>query len=145
MSKTPITASSEAAAVTGMPWSCAAGTKWVFTRPFVEAPQIAKVPASSQNGTGARRAETSARTRAPGGTPQRGGLRATNSVAPYGGRPTSAGWSRSSSQTNGTTASAAQRDRHGGRAASRAVVDDPGQQRQEDQLAGGARPRSGCR
>lgn len=31
----------------------------------------------------------------------------TNSVAPYGFRPTSAGWSRSSSHTKGTTASAA--------------------------------------
>lgn len=61
ISKIPITASSEAAAVIGMPWSCAAGTKCVLTRPFVVAPQIAKVPASSQNGP-VPAAETSART-----------------------------------------------------------------------------------
>lgn len=42
-SNTPTTASSPAAAVTGMPWSWAAGTKWVRTSPFVVAPQIAKV------------------------------------------------------------------------------------------------------
>ncbi len=48
MSTSPITASRLAAAVSGMPWSCAAGTKWVPTRPLVEAPQMAKPPASSQ-------------------------------------------------------------------------------------------------
>ena len=32
-----------------MPWSCAAGTKWVPIRPLVVAPQIAKPPASAQN------------------------------------------------------------------------------------------------
>ena len=32
-----------------MPWSCAAGTKWVPIRPLVVTPQIAKPPASSQN------------------------------------------------------------------------------------------------
>ena len=40
--------------MTGMPWSCAAGTKWVPIRPLVEAPQIAKVPASSQKSRCAR-------------------------------------------------------------------------------------------
>lgn len=49
-SKTPMTASREAAAWTGMWASCAAGMKWVWIRPLVEAPQMAKVPASSQNG-----------------------------------------------------------------------------------------------
>ncbi len=50
MSKTPMTASSEAAAVMCIPWSWAEGTKWVRIRPLVEAPQIANEPASSQNG-----------------------------------------------------------------------------------------------
>jgi len=50
MSKTPMTASREAAAVISMPWSCAEGTKWVRISPFVEAPQMANEPASSQNG-----------------------------------------------------------------------------------------------
>ncbi len=104
-SKTPITASSEAAAVTGIPWSCAAGTKCVWTRPFVDAPQIAKVPASSQKGPvrAAENRTVTARLAAPG----TGSGLGTNSFAPYGRRPTSAGWSRSSSQTKGTTARAA--------------------------------------
>ena len=130
------TARSEAAAVTGMPWSWAAGTKCVLTRPFVEAPQIAKVPASSQNvPCGRRRA-------APAGRAGRrrctGGGFGVNSVRPVGGRPTSAGWSRSSSQTKGTTARAAQGHGHGGRPPA-VVLGDPGQQRQEDQLPGRAR------
>ena len=33
-----------------MPWSCAAGMKWVPTSPLVVAPQIANPPASNQNG-----------------------------------------------------------------------------------------------
>lgn len=61
MSKTPMTASSEAAAVMGMPWSWADGTKCVRIRPLVEAPQIANVPASSQNGP-VRAASNSTRT-----------------------------------------------------------------------------------
>ncbi|CAM5478862.1 hypothetical protein SGLAM104S_07343 [Streptomyces glaucescens] len=71
----------------------------------MEAPQIAKVPASSQNGPvrAAWRRTVSARRAAPG----TGGGLGTNSVAPYGLSPTSAGWSRSSSQTKGTTARAA--------------------------------------
>ncbi len=103
-SKTPITASRPAAAVTGMPWSCAAGTKWVRTSPFVEAPQIAKVPASSQKGpVRAASARTfSARRAAP-----RAGAGLGAYVPPYGASPRSAGWSRSSSQTKGTTARAA--------------------------------------
>ena len=86
-------------------WSWAAGMKWVWIRPLVEAPQIAKVPASSQNGP-VRTADSStvtARRAAPG----TGGGLGTNSAAPYGFWPTSAGWSCSRSHTNGTTASAA--------------------------------------
>ena len=42
-------ASSPAATVVGMPWSLAAGMKCVPINPFVVMPQIAKLPASSQN------------------------------------------------------------------------------------------------
>ena len=49
MSKMPTRASRLAAVVSGIPWSCAAGMKWVATRPLVLAPQIAKPPASNQN------------------------------------------------------------------------------------------------
>lgn len=114
MSKTPMTASSEAAAVMGMPWSWAEGTKCVRIRPLVEAPQIANVPASSQKGP-VRAASTSTRTvrrAAP-----RAGAGFSAYSPPYGASPTSAGWSRSSSQTNGTTTRAA-----------RATVTDAGRQ-----------------
>ena len=48
MSKTPIRASRPAAVVCGMPWSWAAGMKWVPIRPFVDQPQIQKVPTRIQ-------------------------------------------------------------------------------------------------
>ncbi len=35
---------------TGMPWSWAAGAKWVHMTPLVEAPQTANAAASSQKG-----------------------------------------------------------------------------------------------
>lgn len=104
-SKIPMTASSDAAAVMGMPWSWEAGTKWVWIRPLVEAPQIAKVPASSQNGP-VRAAENRTDT-ARRAAPVTGAGFGTNSVAPYGFWPTSAGWSWRRSQTKRTTASAA--------------------------------------
>ncbi len=50
MSKTPTTASSPAAVVAGIPWSCAAGTKCVWMMPFVDQPQTQKVSTSAQNG-----------------------------------------------------------------------------------------------
>src|SRR5690606_35283320 len=122
-SKTPMTASSDAAVVIGMPWSWEAGTKWVWISPFVEAPQIAKVPASSQKGP-VRTAENStvtARRAAPG----TGAGLGTNSFAPYGFWPTSAGWSCSSSQTKGTTARAARATvTAAGRHAYRSTVQD---------------------
>ena len=49
MSKTPISASRLAEVVSGMPWSCAAGMKWVPIRPLVDQPQIQKVRNSAQN------------------------------------------------------------------------------------------------
>ena len=48
MSKMPTRASRLAAVVAAMPWSCAAGMKWVPISPLVVAPQMAKLPASSQ-------------------------------------------------------------------------------------------------
>lgn len=80
MSKSPTRASSPAAVVSAMPWSCAAGTKCVPTRPLVVAPQIANPPASSQKGRvrAAAASAPSARVAAP---PVAGGA-ATTSVAP---------------------------------------------------------------
>jgi hypothetical protein len=49
MSKAPIAASSPAAWTSPIPWSCAAGIRWVPITPTVVAPQMKKVPASSQN------------------------------------------------------------------------------------------------
>ncbi len=48
MSKTPTTASSPAAVVAPIPWSWAAGTKWVPISPLVVAPQIAKPATRAQ-------------------------------------------------------------------------------------------------
>ena len=44
MSKTPIRASRPALVVAGMPWSWAAGMKWVPISPLVDQPQIQNVP-----------------------------------------------------------------------------------------------------
>ncbi len=65
-----------------MPWSWAAGTKWVWIRPLVEAPQIAKVPARSQKGP-VRRAENRT-VRVRRAAPRTGAGLGTNSWAPYG-------------------------------------------------------------
>ncbi len=118
MSKTPTTASSPAAVVCAMPWSCAAGTKCVPISPLVVAPQIAKPATSAQNvrvrATPSRSASTASRP-APG----RAGLRAlvglerrasASRVGSLGAVRRDAavrGWSRSTSSTSGTTASAA--------------------------------------
>ena len=48
-SKTPIVARSDAAATSPNPWSIAAGIRCVPIRPFVDAPQMKKLPASSRN------------------------------------------------------------------------------------------------
>jgi hypothetical protein len=104
-SKIPTTASSPAAVVTGMPWSCAAGMKCGCTRPFVEAPQIMNPAASSQNGR-VRTASTSPRSAARAGLPPAGST-SSSTVPPYGATPRSRGRSRSSQATNGATASAA--------------------------------------
>jgi hypothetical protein len=49
MSKIPIRASRLALVVAGMPWSWAAGMKWVPIRPLVDQPQIQNVANSAQN------------------------------------------------------------------------------------------------
>ncbi len=87
MSNSPTSASSPAAVVFGMPWSCAAGMKCVPIRPFVVAPQIAKPPASSQN-CEVRDAIRSASIAAVAALPVRGGG-TTSWSPPYGGSPTS--------------------------------------------------------
>ncbi len=91
--------------VTGMPWSCAAGMKWVPTRPAVVAPQIANEPASSQNAR-VRAASRSTRSERASALPVTAGG-AGGSVAPRGSRPRSAGRSRISSRTGTATAVAA--------------------------------------
>ena len=48
MSKTPISASSDAAGTSPIPWSCAAGIRCVPIRPVVDAPQMKKLPVRSQ-------------------------------------------------------------------------------------------------
>src|SRR4051794_24682889 len=105
MSKMPTTASSPAAVVTGIPWSCADGMKCGCTRPLVEAPQIMKLTASTQN-TRVRAASASPRS-AVRAAPERTGSTSSAAVPPYGTAPTSRGRSRSSHATSGTTASAA--------------------------------------
>ena len=47
-SKTPTSASSPAAVVSAIPWSCAAGMKWVPISPFVDQPQTQKVKNRAQ-------------------------------------------------------------------------------------------------
>ena len=49
MSKMPTTASRPAAVVDGIPWSWAAGTKWVWMMPLVDQPHTQKVSTSAQN------------------------------------------------------------------------------------------------
>jgi len=80
MSNRPTSASRPAAVVVGMPWSWAAGMKWVPIRPFVDAPQIAKPAASNQNARvrAANRSESIAFRAAP----PAGLVGVTTSVAP---------------------------------------------------------------
>lgn len=48
MSKIPTSASSQAAVVCAIPWSCAAGMKWVWISPFVDQPHTQKVSSKAQ-------------------------------------------------------------------------------------------------
>ena len=87
MSKMPTRASSPAAVVSGMPWSWAAGMKCVPTSPFVEIPQMAKPPASSQK-TLVRAASRRPRgPAAPGGRPGGPGVRSGCRRGAVGGEP----------------------------------------------------------
>ena len=107
MSKIPIRASRPALVVSGMPWSCAAGMKWVPIRPLVDQPQIQNVANRIQKvrDRALSRRVPSAILAAP--RDSLGGAGGTQpSSAPYGVVPTSAGWSRSTTQTSGTSSSA---------------------------------------
>lgn len=107
MSKIPTSASSPAAVVCDMPWSCAEGMKWMPMSPLVVAPQIAKASASAQKAwcRTANRSPSIARPMAPPVT-SAGGTQVCGS-APKGRTPRSCGWSRMTSQAMGATASAA--------------------------------------
>src|SRR3954453_7514281 len=116
-SNTPTTASSPAAVVSGIPWSCAEGMKWVPMRPLVVAPQMANPATRAQNVRTlpadtrvltARRAGLDAglepvRERRSTG---RGWTSPSGGTYPYGSTPRSAGEFRSQRSTNGTAASA---------------------------------------
>src|SRR5690606_15667151 len=105
-SKIPTSASKPAAVVDGIPWSWAAVTKCVPTRPLVVAPQMANPPASSQNVLVLAASRSMRRLRSTL-LPDTGRAASSPSVAPYAVVPTSLGWSRISSPTSVTTARAA--------------------------------------
>jgi hypothetical protein len=89
MSKTPMSASRPAAVTWVMPWSWAAGMRCVETSPFVVAPQMKKLPASSQK-VGERQASRSPFTAARKGLLGRSGT-GTSTAEPSGRRPICAG------------------------------------------------------
>ena len=138
MSKIPISASRLAEVVSGMPWSCAAGMKWVPIRPLVDQPQIQKVRNSAQN-VQLRLASRRVRHGDPAGpAPRRStAARRTPAARLVAPRPTSEGRSRSTRSTTGTSSSA-------NTATSPAAHRQPGpcgqvrDRGQEDQLSGGA-------
>jgi hypothetical protein len=80
MSNSPTSASRLAAAVSGIPWSWAAGMKCVPISPLVVAPQMAKPPASSQNGP--VRAAAPSADNARRAAPREGGASGSSPVAP---------------------------------------------------------------
>ena len=109
MSKMPTRASSPAAVVWGIPWSWAAGMKWVPIRPLVDQPQIQKVPSRIQKTRldrlsrrvwTARRAGEACRTAGPAALSSPG-------RSPSGRAPTSCGWSATTTRTSGTRRRAA--------------------------------------
>ena len=140
MSKMPISASSEADVVAGMPWSCAAGMKWVPIRPLVDQPQIQKVRNSAQK-VQLRLTSRSVRHGDPARRPDRPRSTAAR-------RTTPARRSGSCADVGGTVAQHQQDHRHEqqrerrppGPAAQRqpGSVGQLGDHRQEDQLAGRA-------
>jgi hypothetical protein len=84
----PMVASRPAATVVGMPWSLAAGMKWVPISPLVVIPQIAKLAANNQN------AGTLAPTTSPSNAARKldvGATGSSSSTAPYAVNPLSCG------------------------------------------------------
>src|SRR3954470_992568 len=134
MAKIPTTASSPAAVVTGIPWSCADGMKCGCTSPLVDAPQIMKLTASTQN-TRVRAASASPRS-AVRAAPERTGSTSSAAVPPYGTAPTSRGRSRSSHAPSGATAARGGGGGGGGAPPPAPAAVGPGDQRQEHQLPG---------
>ena len=94
----------------GIPWSWAAGMKWVPIRPLVDQPQIQNVSEQDPERPRLRALSRSVRTAtaaAPRGARPTGGAAGVQSAgAPYGVVPTSAGWSRRTT----TPAAPAQRE-----------------------------------
>ena len=128
MSKTPISASRLAAVVAGMPWSCAAGMKWVPIRPLVDQPQIQKTGRAPRTSSAARPGPASAAASragpgSPGSAPA-GSSRARRRTAarrrPRAGRASRAGPQAPAAAAKTATSPAAQRQP--GSSASRAIV-----------------------
>ena len=129
-----------------MPWSWAAGMKWVPIRPLVDQPQIQKVRNSAQNVQ--RRLTLAQGPRAPRlRRPVRRGrpaARRTTSGAPYGSSPTSEGRSRMHQQHHRHEQQRERGHQPGGPAPA-GSVGELGDRGQEDQLAGRARGREARR
>ncbi len=98
-------ASRLAAVTSAIPWSIDAGIRCVPMSPFVEAPQMKKLPPSSQKSR-ERTPMRRPRNALPIGLPVLTGVESA-SVAPYGRRPMSAGRLRRKMERSGATASAA--------------------------------------
>ena len=140
MSKTPISASRLAEVVSGMPWSCAAGMKWVPMSPLVDHPQIQNVRNSAQKTQvrlASRKDLDARRAAAPGPERVDGRLdvrrrRAVGHLTHVGG-PVSQDQQDDGDQQQGEDGDHAGAHRHPGPCA------ELGDQRQEDQLARRAR------
>ena len=117
-----------------MPWSCAAGMKWVPIRPLVLAPQMANVPASSQN-MRVRAADLSAPRRAAGPAAGTGHGGEGSSVGAVGRGADVRRVVAEQPHTSGTTARAAT-DTVSADGPPAEVLGEIGEQRQEDQLPG---------
>ena len=89
-----------------MAWSCAADTKWVWTRPFVDSPHTKKLPKSNQKAPLRHASPSAPNAACTGRTSLPDGAASSSPVAPYGSNPMSDGRSRRNSTTMGTTASA---------------------------------------
>ena len=136
MSKTPISASSDAAGTSPIPWSCAAGIRCVPIRPVVDAPQMKKLPVRSQKVFECRAVEQAldgAAERVAAGRRRIGDVGAVREE-PEVGRPV-AHQERHERQDDPERDG---RDGDGG-VAPAVALHDPGERGEEDQLAGGVR------